>query len=584
MRGYFFVATTAICFISCFFFMKLFGLPRSYQIDITGIFPDEETIIFIINSDEQFKVPVKLSPNKKKQTVSFSIPYQKTNPIKWINIQFQNGLQKDIWIEQIRIQNMVVIKPDDIIKYFYDASNYNIEVTKYQHADATYCCLHKLKKEDYIYLIFFIPELISNSSPIGLQLFLRLSSLAILFIFLFILTKQAPTQHFLLFTIALFLISLPLKINYTNCTMAFMSLTMIIAFIRNKSRHFTWQPIFYVLCAIYLMNVIGLLYTGDFKLGTRRLDTIIVLLIFPVIFSMVQFPKKSVILLLRFFVWLVIIFCTFGLLSYVTIVPGMTWDMVYKDSKLYAPLLMMWPAHPHPSYVSTILLMAVPIALYLRFQDGRQITFIEMLLGVSLPIVFTMLGGARVGMMIAPLLLGLGYLFYCRFRPALKWGLVVVGIAAVAGLLQLFPKADDRFVDPVRVDLRRTAISAVKERPVLGWGTGYVSPLIRSEERAHHLGIETPHPLDRFHNQYLEDVVQFGIPGILILLTLIAWVLWLGIQNKDYLLLSFLAIYVIFFWTESALYNSKGVVPFAFWLCFLVATQKTRLSKETTTA
>jgi O-antigen ligase len=349
---------------------------------------------------------------------------------------------------------------------------------------------------------------------------------------------------------------------------------MVIAFIRDKSRRFTWHPIFYVLCIIYLINVAGLLYTGDFKLGIRRLDTIIVLVVFPVVFSMVQFPKRNVTLILRFFVWSVIAFCTFGLLSYAAIVPGLTWDMIFADSKLYAPLLMMWPAHWHPSFNSMILLMAVPVALYLRYQDKKQVTFVEMLLGVLLPIVFTVLAGARVGMIAVPVLLGLAYLFYCKLKPVFKWGLVAAGIVAVGLLLYQFPETDDRLADPIRSDLRKIAMSAIREKPVFGWGTGYVSPLIRSGERAHDLGMETPYLLDQFHNQYLEDVVQFGIPGIIILITLFGWMLWIGIREKNCLLLSLLAIYMLFCWTETALHVSKGVVTFIFWFCFIIANRK----------
>jgi len=137
-------------------------------------------------------------------------------------------------------------------------------------------------------------------------------------------------------------------------------------------------------------------------------------------------------------------------------------------------------------------------------------------------------------------------------------------------LFHLFPNIDDRFVDHERAALRKTAISVIKEKPVLGWGTGYVTPLIQDEERAHSLGIETPYDFNQFHNQYFEDMVQFGVFGILILLVLLGWILWVGISEKNFLLLSFLAIYILFFWTESVLFVAKGVTPFTFWLCFLM--------------
>ena len=464
-------------------------------------------------------------------------------------------------ISSIRLKNYGIAYPQDIsrslwwqdgLEFYFDANTNSLKSSIIKNIPGTF---------PVAISIFF-----KQSRPIGIQLFLRLSLLATLLILAFIFCKQAPSQHFLLFAIALFLASVPLKTDYTNYTMGLMSLTMIIAFFRNKSGRFVWQPAFYVLCAMYLMKVIGLIYTKDIDLGLKRLDTTVTMILFPVIFSMIQFPKKNVMLLFRFFVWSAIAFCAFGLLSYITIVPELTWDMLFNDSRLCS-LLLMWPAHWHPPQLSAILLMAVPAALYLRFQDEKQISLIEMLLGVLLPVVFTLLSGARIGMIIVPVLLGLGYLFYCKFKPALKWGLVVAGIVA---LCVLFPKVIDQFSDPIRVDLRKTAISAIKEKPVFGWGTGYVEPLILSEERAHSLGIETPHLFNQFHNQYLEDMVQFGIPGIIILLTLFGCMLWIGIRKKNYLLLSLLAIYMLFCWTESALYVAKGIIPFAFWLCFLM--------------
>jgi len=498
--------------------------------------------------------------------------------VRAISIFFHSCSDSVLVISSIRLKNYSKIYAREIMHNIWDPRGLAFEFDTQSNAIKSPID----KNAPLIYFSININHFFRYSHPAGFQLFLRLSLLSTLLILIFILTIQSPAQRFILFAITLYLASLPLNHNYTIYAMAFMSLTMIIAFIYNKSRRFTWQPMYYVLAGMYLLYVIGVLYSADRDKGIQRLDTSVVLILFPVVFSMIQITKKNVNLLLRFFVWSAIAFCAFGFLSYVTIVPEFTWNMAFRDGKFFAPLLIMWPAHHHPSNVSTILLMAVPIALYLRYSPsptlpkregveiGKQILFIEMLLGVSLPVVFTILSGARVGMVMTPALLGLGYLFYCKFRPALKWGLVVAGIAALCVMFYLHSDTIDRFTDPVRVDLRKTAISAIKEKPVFGWGTGYVEPFIHSEERAHSLGIETPYTFNHFHNQYLENMVQFGIPGILILLVLFGWMLWKGIREKNYLLLSLLVIYVLFCWTETAMHSSKGVVPFAFWICFLM--------------
>ena len=197
-------------------------------------------------------------------------------------------------------------------------------------------------------------------------------------------------------------------------------------------------------------------------------------------------------------------------------------------------------------------------------------------MGVLFPIVFSVLAGARIGIVLVPLLLLLGYVFYCRLKPLLKWGLVAAGLLVVAAGWYQYPTADDRFTDDNRADLRKIAISAIKEKPVFGWGTGYTNPLIHSAERAQSLGIERTFPDETkvIHNQYLDYMVQFGIVGIVVFLIVLGWILWIGVSERNYLLLSFLIIYLLFFYTETALNYSKGIVPFAFWLCFLMTNRK----------
>jgi O-antigen ligase len=152
-------------------------------------------------------------------------------------------------------------------------------------------------------------------------------------------------------------------------------------------------------------------------------------------------------------------------------------------------------------------------------------------------------------------------------------------IAVLYGIWR-FPQADDRFEDPIRENLRTLAVDAIKEKPLFGWGTGYVLPLIQAEETTQRLGIEKPYPFGQFHNQYLEDMVQFGVPGALLLLLLVGWLFFLAVRNKDYLMFSLLVVYLLFFWTETTLANAKGVVPFAFWVCFLAATQNVRQAPD----
>ena len=330
--------------ILCAFFSCKNNRAEEQKISIFGKFHESNIVVIQLYSgyfeQGRYYTEVDISPN----SICFSIPRKEWLNLSWFQVHIQQTCNQAIFINEIEIENIVSSEYHNFRKVMAPIGNTVVNDTI---INGEYYCILQKPNIDKPQVSFQIPSNLYNFRPISFQLFLRLSLIATLFILICIFAMQASTQRIILISVALSIALLPL---YQDFSMAHMILTMIIAFIYNKSRRFAWEPIFYILCAMYLMNIIGLSYTADFKMGIKRLDTSIVLILFPVIFSMIQFPKKNVILLLRFFVWAVIAFCAFGTLSYATIVPELTWDMVFRDSKIYAPFLMMWPAHPHPSY------------------------------------------------------------------------------------------------------------------------------------------------------------------------------------------------------------------------------------------
>lgn len=397
-----------------------------------------------------------------------------------------------------------------------------------------------------------------------------------------LLVRQAREQRLEVIALAILIAILPLKERFNEWGILIISVLLVVAFIFNKFRQFRWQPIFYAIVGLYFLKFLGAIRVGYLDFPTMRFDTAIPLILFPILFCMVQLSKKNVVLLLRFFVWIVIAVSTYGLLSYVTTVPEFSWQAILLDGKRYSRFFMVFPITWQPSALSITLLMALPVSFYLRYHDGKQITFVEMLLGVLLPIIVLFTVGARIGVAVFPILLGLGYLFYCKFRPIFKWGLAAVGVAALCAAFFLIPpEIKNRFSDHVRGDLRKTAISAIKEKPVLGWGTWQQRSLLVCEERAEKLGI-TPWRQWHFHNLYLDVMVQYGIVGISVLLLLIFWILWIAVRKKHFLLLSFMVMYLIAFYFETVLYSSRWVVTFMFWFCFLVANHKYLVERNIT--
>jgi len=97
---------------------------------------------------------------------------------------------------------------------------------------------------------------------------------------------------------------------------------------------------------------------------------------------------------------------------------------------------------------------------------------------------------------------------------------------------------------------------------------------IRSPEFAQQLGYSFNYDFNHFHNQLLDELVQFGIIGAIPLLAMFAYICFIAVRKRDILLLSFLLIYIPFCNVESPFSSVKGIMGFLFWLCFILSAQK----------
>ncbi len=537
---------------------------------------DSISVAMFLKNENQY-VPVNKAivtrEDVKRNIITLTIPGEDLRQTQALAFTVQCYSDSVFTLSSIILKNFGIIYPKDIQNTLWWQEGLNFE---YDPINKILTSSIK-KRIPSTFPVGF--SLFYHSRPIGLQFFLRLSFLASLIILLFFFTKQTPTQRFLLFTIALFLTSLPLKMDWSNWTLGLMGLISIVTFIANKERKFRWQPIYWIPMTIYALYLLGCLYAEYKDDAYRELDSSVSLIIFPILFSIICLTKENIALLLRFFIRAIMIFCIFGLLSYATIIPDFNWDIAFRDGKLYAPLLLMWPAFPHPSITAMILAMAAPIAIYLRYHE-KNISSIEMLLCLLLMIIFPMLTGARVAMIIVPIIIGLGFLIYGKIKPVFKWVMIGIAIAGCVFALHRYPELKTKFSDPIREQLRASAIDGIKQKPWFGWGTGGMQQVNGSAETAVRLGYETALPPGHSHNMFLDMAVQFGIPGILLILGLFGGCLFLAFKYKDFLLLSFVIIYLIFMMVESPFATVKGIQPFMFWFCFLIATQKVRLNTQ----
>jgi O-antigen ligase len=212
----------------------------------------------------------------------------------------------------------------------------------------------------------------------------------------------------------------------------------------------------------------------------------------------------------------------------------------------------------------------LPVALYLKHKYHTvSTTEIIALIGLEAAIIaFT---GARIGIVISPLLLLLMLLYPVpRKRKIITAGLAIVLISMTAIILSLSEdQYFNRFKDPIRAQLWETAITSIKEKPLLGVGTGGMKAVMLEKT-----GLSLSP-----HNQYLGEVMHFGVIGAIPLFTTLIYLLVMAIRRKNFLLLSLMVISLAFMATEMPFDLNRSINYFLFFTNLLLF-QKQKLLPE----
>jgi O-antigen ligase len=113
-----------------------------------------------------------------------------------------------------------------------------------------------------------------------------------------------------------------------------------------------------------------------------------------------------------------------------------------------------------------------------------------------------------------------------------------------------------------RIMIWKSAVNIIKKHKLIGVGIGDVKKeLVDEYER---IG-EKEMAAERLncHNQYLEIMLENGIIGLLIFLTLIGTMFYISFSEKNLLYSIFILIMIVFFIFESVLKRLPGITFFA---------------------
>jgi O-antigen ligase len=391
-------------------------------------------------------------------------------------------------------------------------------------------------------------------------------------------TGLCSRDNLLSLVLSLFVISLYFDLRYTILSTALLLVAgagvILHCVLGRGERLGKPRPIVWCWAGVYLVRVIWLTVAGDdLRPGLKWLDTSLPFLLFPALFQYLPLTERVIKAVLTVFVRFTALFCVLTVCCAGWHIVSLPVDLGawLRHPKDYFPLAFKWAGYDHPSFLCVIYLLALPVSLYLR-RKFRACSILEIGALILLEGAVIVLTGTRVGVIVLPLL-GLMMLMYAlpRKRRAVVIGLTAALLsAAIMVMLLQGSQLLNRFKDPIRTQLWETTVASIKERPLLGVGTGEMEKVLTSPELATALGYHGALRFSYPHNQYLGEVMHFGFVGAVPLFGTLIYLLVLAIRRKNFLLLALMAVIFVFMMTEMPFDMSKGINLFMFFSCLLL--------------
>ena len=338
--------------------------------------------------------------------------------------------------------------------------------------------------------------------------------------------------------------------------------------------------IFHLLILIYfVINTLSLLWTNNFVSGTKFIKKDLSMLYVPLLFCMFGLRQEQVKTILvvagrwfMFFAFLSV--CTWILQSRVL---GISLLESFSTTKhflvdSYSPfvLIFSWSNFDHPTYISICLILGLSVLWY---YVGKKIVAVwELIFGIAIVLFLSVITQSRFMLLSWSIVNIIFILYYLRRSRKKAIVFICVLVACVSLSVYFNPNsAKSLFLDDVRDMHYSVAFESIGENTLLGTGIGGMTKYINKDNPVYdsikNMWDGHYHP----HNQVIGDFMQTGVLGLLSIATLIIYLLYSSIKQRNILFFSFVLIYILLMSIEMPLMVDQGLYCFVFFISLFTA-------------
>jgi len=349
---------------------------------------------------------------------------------------------------------------------------------------------------------------------------------------------------------------------------------------------------------LFLFYVVGIFLSTSLKEGLSDLSVIVPLLLLPLLYPYQRESYKENKLN---FLWSFVAGCAVASLYYFGYA-------LYRSYSLAGGLWVFNPANQisggnyflgvdfsyliHPSYLALYLLLSlliIGVEFNRWWKKGLAIKII-LIPAISLLLASLVMLQSRAGILGFGLLsmIWLIYLVITKRKYIIGIGIFIAFICFIFLVITKF----DRYTNTVksiektttvgitdqskddgtaiRFWIWKSALAAIKEHPIFGVGPSNVRNVLYKEYIKRDMNAAASVRLNA-HNQYLETWLGLGIFGLLALLAMLFVPIWVGVKERDWLLVGFICLCCVSFMFESMLERTAGISFFVIFYTLLVS-------------
>lgn len=418
---------------------------------------------------------------------------------------------------------------------------------------------------------------------------------------------QEIIQRLRISSLIMSVVLLPYSIAFCHFFILLFSLTSLMeGGFRTKITTLLINPVALLFILLFILHLVGILYSADQKNAWYNIDKKIFLFALPIVLVISSpLEKKQIHYLFNWFIASCLtgtIACLYyGFLNSSASTESFDFNSL-TTTEFYSPSFSnVWKFFTYgrlasgininPSYFSLYLIFCLLLIAHFNrdffrnYSVTRKIGLALLWIYIS---VFVILLSSRI-MIIA--LLGVNaltchnYAFGADTWKKITFMILTVGV--LGGLIYVNPvtryRSEEIMITPKTFELESLHTQSVSIRASLWWqgikafqsvnplwggGTGDVDIIMEESGRHYHISnvLDSTNP----HNQFLYILIGLGSIGLLSLLGCIYLPAYFALQQRDYFYLGFLSIFTLLCLTESALEFQKGIAFFALFNSILV--------------